>query len=97
MFLGEDACLITGNWHKGEGLLDKHAGKECICVQVRGFWAQLEAATNERQQAMFRVLNTHLARLAQRVETVVGDLLEVGVATHELGPTSIVPLVLCDK
>ena len=46
-------------------------------MQVRGFWAQLEAATNERQQAMFRVLNKHLARLAQRVETVVGDLLEV--------------------
>ena len=51
--------------------------RSSICVQVRGFWAQLEAATNERQQAMFRMLNVHLARLAQRVETVVGDLLEV--------------------
>ena len=49
----------------------------CLVLQVRGFWAQLEAATNERQQAMFRMLNVHLARLAQRVETVVGDLLEV--------------------
>ena len=52
----------------------------CTCLQVRGFWAQLEAATNERQQAMFRMLNVHLARLGQRVETVVGDLLEVSAS-----------------
>lgn len=48
-----------------------------FAVQVRGFWAQLEAATNERQQAMFRVLNVHLKHLAQRVEAAVGEILEV--------------------
>ena len=59
-------------------------------MQVRGFWAQLEAATNERQQAMFRVLNKHLARLAQRVETVVGDLLEVcALPLHAIATTSM--------
>lgn len=54
-------------------------------MQVRGFWAQLEAATNERQQAMFRVLNAHLKHLAQRVEAAVGDILEV---THTPVPAA---------
>ena len=64
-------------------------------VQVRGFWAQLEAATNERQQAMFRVLNGHLKHLAQRVEAAVGEILEV---THNPVPaaaTNVNYMVLC--
>ncbi len=44
---------------------------------MRDFWHALEAATNERQQAMFRLLNHHMKRLAQRVETAVGEALEV--------------------
>ena len=56
---------------------------------MRGFWAHLETATNERQQAMFRTLNTHLKRLAERVETAVGELLEVMRASAPLpGPAS---------
>ena len=55
---------------------------QIVCAQVRGFWAHLETATNERQQAMFRMLNTHLKHLAQRVETAVGELLEVMGPLH---------------
>lgn len=57
-----------------------------ICLQVRAFWAQLEAATNERQQAMFRILNTHLKHLAQRIETAVGELLEVPIISSATDP-----------
>ena len=70
-------CKIERNCPKS---VCEHAAphqRSCTSLQVRGFWAQLEAATNERQQAMFRMLNVHLERLAKRVETVVGDLLEV--------------------
>ena len=56
---------------------DVDSSQWLVCVQVRGFWAHLETATNERQQAMFRMLNTHLKHLAERVETAVGELLEV--------------------
>ena len=56
---------------------------------MRGFWALLETATNERQQAMFRMLNTHLKHLAERVEAAVGELLEVIRAFASLpGPPS---------
>ncbi|CAL8468472.1 g8012 [Coccomyxa elongata] len=48
-----------------------------IDAEVRDFWHALEAATNERQQAMFRLLNHHMKRLAQRVEAAVGEALEV--------------------
>ena len=63
-------------------------------VQVRGFWGQLEAATNERQQAMFRMLNAHLKHLAQRIEAAVGEILEV---THTLvlqQPLILGPMIL---
>ena len=63
-----------------------------IYLQVRAFWAQLEAATNERQQAMFRMLNVHLKHLAQRVETAVGELLEVRIISPAADPTCQEPL-----
>ena len=44
---------------------------------MREFWAALEAATNERQAAMFGVLNAHLATLGRRIEAAVGELLDV--------------------
>ena len=79
--LGLELPVTTGG--SGHKPLSEACWKDPVSyLQVRGFWAQLEAATNERQQAMFRMLNAHLNRLAQRVETVVGDLLEV----HTLPP-----------
>jgi hypothetical protein len=62
-----------------------------VGLQVRDFWHALEAATNERQQAMFRLLNRHLKRLAQRVEVAVGEALEVQLepaALHLDPPTA---------
>lgn len=53
-------------------------------MQVREFWHALEEATNERQQAMFQLLNSHMKRLAQRVEAAVGEALEV-----QLEPTAL--------
>lgn len=44
---------------------------------MREFWHELESATNERQAAMFGLLNGHLARLGARVEAAVGGLLHV--------------------
>ncbi len=58
---------------------------------MRDFWHALEAATNERQQAMFRLLNRHLKRLTQRVEVAVGEALEVQLepaALHLDPPTA---------
>ena len=70
-------CMDTGN------------SPQFVCAQVRGFWALLETATNERQQAMFRMLNMHLKHLAERVEAAVGELLEVMRAFVPLpGPAS---------
>ena len=39
------------------------------CAQVREFWHELESATNERQAAMFGLLNGHLARQAPSSES----------------------------
>ena len=69
--------------------MDTGNSLQFVCAQVRGFWALLETATNERQQAMFRMLNMHLKHLAERVETAVGELLEVMRAFVPLpGPAS---------
>ena len=61
-----------------------------VLGQVREFWHDLEAATNERQAAMFRMLNGHLTRLGRRIEAAVGELLDVHLepATLKLEPPS---------
>ena len=35
---------------------------------MRGFWHQLETATNERQRALLRRLNGHLEGLSRAIE-----------------------------
>ena len=40
----------------------------CPDAQVRGFWHQLETATNERQRALLRRLNLHLEGLSRAIE-----------------------------
>jgi hypothetical protein len=37
-------------------------------AQVRGFWHQLETATNERQRALLHRLNAHLEGLSRAIE-----------------------------
>ena len=54
-------------------------------LQVRDFWAGLEAATNARQATMFEAINRHMEALARTIEAVVGEALEVGFLWLDLG------------
>lgn len=49
----------------------------CFAVQVRDFWQDVEAATNERQRAMFQCINTRLESLSRQIEATVGEALDL--------------------
>lgn len=49
---------------------------DCV-MQVRDFWQDVEAATNERQHAMFQCINKHLESLSRQIETTVGEALSL--------------------
>ncbi len=46
-------------------------------AQVRGFWHQLETATNERQRALLRRLNGHLEGLSRAIEVLLRSLTSI--------------------
>ena len=46
-------------------------------AQVRDFWQDVEAATNERQRAMFQCINRRLEGLSQQIEAAVGEVLDL--------------------
>lgn len=49
---------------------------QCL-LQVRDFWQDVEAATNERQRAMFLCINRRLESLSRQIEATVGDVLDL--------------------
>jgi tRNA U34 5-carboxymethylaminomethyl modifying GTPase MnmE/TrmE len=55
-----------------------------IDQEVRGFWHQLETATNERQRALLRRLNGHLEGLSRAIEAVVAERLSVRLEPVDL-------------
>ena len=46
-------------------------------MQVRDFWQDVEAATNERQHSMFQCINRRLESLSRQIEATVGEALDV--------------------
>ena len=49
---------------------------------MRGFWHQLETATNERQRALLRRLNLHLEGLSRAIEVHIRGRLHVAFIKH---------------
>jgi hypothetical protein len=54
---------------------------------VRGFWHQLETATNERQRALLRRLNLHLEGLSRAIEVHTAVVLHA--ASGALAPDPV--------
>jgi len=46
-------------------------------MQVRDFWQDVEAATNERQRSMFQCINRRLESLSREIEGTVGQVLDL--------------------
>lgn len=46
-------------------------------MQVRDFWQDVEAATNERQRDMFQCINRQLESLSRQIEATVGEALDL--------------------
>jgi hypothetical protein len=58
--------------------------RTCPFAQVRGFWHQLETATNERQRALLRRLNAHLEGLSRAIEVHFASMLPSPASSHSL-------------
>ena len=48
-----------------------------VLAQVRDFWQDVEAATNERQRDMFQCINRQLESLSRQIEATVGEALDL--------------------
>lgn len=64
----------------------------CTIAQVRGFWHQLETATNERQRALLRRLNLHLEGLSRAIEVHTRHCLHA--ALRALAPDPVADVFL---
>ncbi|KAL3150332.1 hypothetical protein ABBQ32_000177 [Trebouxia sp. C0010 RCD-2024] len=59
-------------------LYELHAAiSSSIEAEVRDFWQDVEAATNERQRAMFQCINRRLESLSRQIEATVGEALNL--------------------
>ncbi len=56
-------------------------------AQVRGFWHQLETATNERQRALLRQLNGQLEGLSRAIEVLLRSLTSIARPRPEFTPS----------